>query len=89
MEDLFSYLQQEKGTFYNNLCRKLLGYALGRSEILSDRLLIDKMVKSLDDDKRFSNLVAQVVTSPQFRHKRGQSIESAKNTKDEDSDSPI
>jgi hypothetical protein len=89
MEDLFSYLQQEKDTFYNNLCRKLLGYALGRSEILSDRLLIDKMVKSLDADKRFSILVTHIVTSKQFRHKRGQSIESAKNTKDENLDSPI
>ena len=89
MGDLFSYLQQEKLTFYNNLSGKLLGYALGRSEILSDRLLIDKMVKSLDSDKRFSNLVTQVVTSTQFRHKRGQSIESAKISEDENQNSPI
>jgi len=89
MADLFSYLEQEKPTFYRNLSRKLLGYALGRSEILSDRLLIDKMLESLDTDKRFSNLVIQIVTSKQFRHKRGQGIESAKNTEDENQDSPI
>jgi len=89
MADFFSYLEQEKSTFYRNLSRKLLGYALGRGEILSDRLLIDKMLVSLDTDKRFSNLVIQIVMSKQFRHKRGQGIESAKNTEDENQDSPI
>jgi hypothetical protein len=79
LEDLYDYLQQEEATVHRNLCRKLLGYALGRAEIISDRLLIDKMVQSLEADNRFSNLITQVVTSPQFRNQRGRQLESAAN----------
>lgn len=75
---LSDYLDREKATFHRNLSRKLLGYALGRSEIVSDRLLIDKMMESLDSDNRLSSLVALIVTSEQFRHQRGNPPEYAK-----------
>jgi hypothetical protein len=75
--DLHRYLKQETSTVDRNLCRKLLGYALGRSELLSDRLLIDQMMASLQSDRRLSSLVAQVVTSKQFRHQRGRNLEAA------------
>jgi hypothetical protein len=55
------------------LCAKLLGYALGRSEIASDRVLIDEMLADLEKDGRFSNLVVRIVTSRQFRHRRDRS----------------
>ena len=89
MDDLFAYLRQEKNTFYRNICEKLLGYALGRSENLSDRLLIDKMMQILDNDPRFSTLVTEIVTSKQFRYKRSQGVESAKYPKAENTDSKI
>jgi hypothetical protein len=47
-----------------------LGYALGRSELLTDRELIDQM--SADADVSFSSLVVKIVTSPQFRTRRGE-----------------
>ena len=64
---------------HRNLSRKLLGYALGRSEIVSDRLLIDKMLESLETDNRLSSLVALIVTSEQFRNQRGNPAEYAQN----------
>ncbi len=77
LEDLHAYLKQEETTVHRNLCRKLLGYALGRSELLSDRLLIDDMLRGLETDDRFSNLITQIVTSKQFRHQRGRTLEAA------------
>jgi hypothetical protein len=43
--------------------RKLLGYALGRSVQLSDKPLIESMVRS---DLRFGSLVDLIVRSRQF-----------------------
>lgn len=82
-DGLSHYLRREKATFYRNFCRKLLGYALGRSEIVSDRLLIDKMLGALENDNRFSSLISLIVTSDQFRNQRGQSIESAMRAKED------
>jgi hypothetical protein len=68
-EYLREHRQQE---FLENLCRKLLSYALGRTLMLSDELLITKMqTKLADDDYRFSSLIESIVTSRQFLHKRG------------------
>lgn len=80
-DGLSEYLKREKATFHRNFSRKLLGYALGRREIISDRLLIDKMLETLEDDKRISTLISLIVKSDQFRHQRGQPIESAMKAK--------
>jgi hypothetical protein len=62
--------QQE---FVRNLCRKFLGYALGRSVNLSDQLLLDEMELELaKNDHRFTVLFEVVIRSPQFRKQRGQ-----------------
>ncbi len=79
-DGLSDYLRRERTTFRRNFCRKLLGYALGRAEIISDRLLIDKMLEALEDDNRFSTLISLIVTSDQFRHQRGQPIQTAMET---------
>jgi len=84
-EGLSEYLRREKTTFRRNFCRKLLGYALGRAEIISDRLLIDKMLEALEDDNRFSTLISLIVTSDQFRHQRGRLLQTAMRA-NEDSD---
>jgi hypothetical protein len=58
--------------FVDNLSRKLLAFALGRSLILSDDLLIEAMrAKLAANGYRFSTLIETIVTSPQFRTKRG------------------
>ena len=44
-DGLRDYLRREKTQFHRTISVKLLGYALGRSELASDRPLIDVMVK--------------------------------------------
>ena len=63
--------------FERNLCRKVLGYALGRSVLLSDQPLLEEMENRLHAERRFSVLFEAVVTSPQFRRQRGRDFESA------------
>ena len=59
--------------FLDNLCRKLLAYALGRTLLLSDDILIEDMrAKLAISGYRFSRLVESIVMSPQFLTKRGQ-----------------
>jgi hypothetical protein len=61
-------LTAKKEVFVRLFCRRLLGYALGRSVILSDTALIDQMVAELDNnDGRLSAAVLAIVQSPQFR----------------------
>lgn len=55
----------------DNLCRKMLAYALGRTLILSDNPLVEEMVTKLKEDGyRFQSLIEMIVTSPQFLNKR-------------------
>jgi hypothetical protein len=72
VEGLRGYLgAQRREEFRENLCRKLLAYALGRSLISSDDATIEAMRKNLDvDGGRFGSLVETIVSSPQFRNKR-------------------
>lgn len=56
--------------FERNLCRKLLGYALGRSVLLSDQPLLQEMEKNLQSERRFSMLFETIVLSSQFRRQR-------------------
>jgi hypothetical protein len=61
-----------KQEFSRTLCRKFLGYALGRSLELSDLILLEKMQADLEkNDYRLMTLFETVVTSPQFRNQRG------------------
>ncbi|MFZ4763878.1 MAG: DUF1592 domain-containing protein [Roseimicrobium sp.] len=69
LSDLRDYLlTKRRDDFARQCCRKLLGYALGRSVQLSDKPLIEQMVKT---DLRFGTLVEHIVRSPQFREVRG------------------
>lgn len=71
--ELRGYLRQRRqADFVDNLCRKLLSYALGRTLRLSDETLLQKMRQQLlADEYRFGALVESIVTSPQFLNKRG------------------
>jgi hypothetical protein len=57
--------------FLDNFCRKLLAYALGRTLLLSDDVIIDTMLAKLAaNHNRFSSLVETIVGSPQFLTRR-------------------
>lgn len=73
LKDLQLYLRMHRQNEYlDNLCRKLLSYALGRSLILSDDQLIRGMRTKLESDGfRFQSLIESIVASPQFLNKRG------------------
>jgi len=73
LDGLRAYLRgQRQDDFIDNLCRKLLSYALGRSLQLSDRSTLDAMKAKLKaDGYAFGSLVESIVTSPQFRNRRG------------------
>ena len=69
LNDLRGYILNNRGDdFLRQFCRKLLGYALGRSVQLSDRPLIESMIHS---DHRIGSLIELIVRSPQFREVRG------------------
>jgi hypothetical protein len=67
---LRDYLRRERPQFHRTLAVKLLGYALGRTEILSDRPLIERIVDDLEDDGKFSDVVVRIVSSRQFGYRR-------------------
>ncbi len=71
--ELVQYIEQHrKQEFVRTLCRKFLGYALGRSVKLSDEPLVLEMESALQShEDRFSALFETVVRSPQFRRQRG------------------
>jgi hypothetical protein len=73
IDGLRSYLSgPRRDDFVRQFCRKILGYALGRSVQLSDKLLIDSMMQKLQtNDYRVSAAIELIVTSPQFQQIRG------------------
>ena len=70
---LRKYIREKRQNDYvDNLSRKLLAYALGRSSILSDSLLVQQMrAKLAANGYRFDTMIESIVTSPQFLNKRG------------------
>ncbi|MEO1996939.1 MAG: DUF1585 domain-containing protein, partial [Planctomycetaceae bacterium] len=75
LSGLRDYLvQQRRDDFLRQFCRKLLGFAIGRELQLSDRPLLDEMLRRLaQQDYRFAVAVETIVASPQFRMIRGKS----------------
>lgn len=65
-------LTARRDDFLRQFCRKLVGYALGRSLQLSDKPLIDSMIARLKADEYHSgDAIDLIVRSPQFRDVRG------------------
>ena len=65
-------LNNRREDFLRTFCRRLVGYALGRSVQLSDEPLIDDMMNRLKaNEYRFSVAMETIVLSPQFRMIRG------------------
>jgi hypothetical protein len=73
LDGLRGYLAgARRDDFVRQFCKKLLGFALGRSVQLSDEPLLDEMCERLaDEDYRLSAAVESIVNSPQFQRIRG------------------
>ena len=70
-EGLKGHLAGQQADFLRQFCTKLLGYALGREVIITDRPLLEKMELDLPkSDYRFSAAVRTIVESRQFQNRR-------------------
>jgi hypothetical protein len=72
LEGLLTYIRaRREKDFLNNLCEKMLAYALGRSLTISDEPLLEAMrAKLAAGGYRMSAAVEVIVTSPQFLNRR-------------------
>lgn len=75
---LQGYLRKHEAEYLRQFCRKLLGYALGRTVELSDAPLLEEMNAALKrNEYRFSAAVLTIVESSQFRQHRGRRVASS------------
>ena len=70
-DGLLEYLKSQREQVQKTLAAKLLGYALGRAVQASDQPLIDRMATGVT----FSDLVAEIALSKQFRNRLGRESE--------------
>ena len=82
VEGLREYLiTVRRDTIVRQFCKKLLGYALGRSVQLSDEPLLTEMMTRLEQqDFRFTAALETIVLSEQFREIRGRDTVTANTT---------
>ena len=70
---LRGYLKKNEANITAQFCRKLLGYALGRQTMPSDKALLLHMQAALKQNNgKFSVAVLDVVNSRQFLHRRSE-----------------
>ena len=81
LEGLRQYIRdQRQDDFIKNLSSKLVVYALNRSLILSDQIMIEDMIAKLaQNGHRFDSLVESIITSPQFLNRRNGASSTASN----------
>jgi mono/diheme cytochrome c family protein len=70
VDGLLKYLQSKETQVRKTLSYKLVGYALGRTVLASDQLLIERMTQE-GGDATFAQLATEIATSKQFRRHRG------------------
>jgi hypothetical protein len=72
LKGLKQYLLDHKEQFARHLTEQMLGYALGRGLVPSDRATVELIVERLEqNDYQAQELVLGIVTSKPFRFKRG------------------
>ncbi len=73
LNGLREYIRKQRAEdFRRHFCQSLVSYALGRSLIIPDDLLVNEMLANLQkNDNRIQVAFATIVRSPQFRSKRG------------------
>jgi hypothetical protein len=69
IEGLLAYLQTQEKQVMKTLSQKMVGYALGRTVLASDKPLIEEMTKD-GASVTFAKLATEIVTSKQFRYRR-------------------
>jgi len=69
-QGLLDYLQTRDKQVMTTLSKKMLGYALGRTVLASDRPLIAGLTAA-GSTATFSDLAVKIVTSRQFRNRAG------------------
>ena len=73
MDGLKKYLADNEAQFTGHFSRKLLGYALGRQVLPSDKDLLAKIQDSLKEKNgSVSAIVTNIVTSRQFLNRRNE-----------------
>lgn len=71
IDGLRTFLASREGEFTEHFCRKLIGYALGRTVLPTDKPLIETMRADLKkSDDRISAAILAVVQSRQFQNRR-------------------
>ena len=70
MDGLLAYLENQEDQVLETFSTKLLGFALGRTMLASDKPLLDEMVAA-GGDAKFADLVTKIVSSKQFLYRRG------------------
>ena len=75
-DGLLKYLHTQDKQVATTMSRKMLGYALGRTVMASDRPLIREMIAS-GGRATFSDLAVKIVTSRQFRYHVGDDTQRA------------
>ena len=71
VDGLLGYLESKDTHVMKTLAKKMLGYALGRTVLASDRALVSELVNA-GDHATFSDLALKIVSSRQFRHRQGE-----------------
>jgi mono/diheme cytochrome c family protein len=69
-EGLLKYLDEQDAKVMTTLSRKMLGYALGRTVLASDRPLVGEMTAA-GDSASIADLAVKIATSRQFRNRVG------------------
>jgi hypothetical protein len=75
-DGLLQYLRAREPQIMRTLAKKMLGYALGRTVLASDRALLDEMC-ARGGDATFAELAIKIVDSRQFRHREGRAEEAS------------
>jgi len=70
---LLTYLERRETLLMRTLSKKMLGYALGRTVLASDRRLVEDMMAS-GSRASFADLAVKIVSSRQFRNKSGDEV---------------
>jgi hypothetical protein len=69
VDGLLDYLKAQEPQVLKTMTYKLLGYALGRTVMLSDQPLVERLTKA-GGQATFSKLVSEIAISRQFRYRQ-------------------
>src|SRR3954447_22557708 len=68
IDGLLAYLKTQDQQVVQNMSRKLIGYALGRTVVPGDQQLVEKLASG-GSNTTFSKMIAEIAVSKQFRYR--------------------